>query len=479
MSSLHVRIRTQAGENQIAAAQKWRDVRYIRAVIRRRRRIDLESTSDRRFARSLTRPACQLWCARVHRFVIGIPSRPMISRPPIKALVLRLEYAHRVSYYDDWSDAFAQSRHFRTQFHNVLSPDVAELRQRIDEHDAVIMLHGCNSDTLEFLEPIVPALAQRKRAKVLSFVGNEFNSPYVSANRRVELLHQARVDIVATQLLQEAGDYLYAGTGAKVISVPHALNPAAFKPGPDHGARRLDIGVKGYKYPPYLGDDDRNRFIEHFERLAPRLGLAVDISFDNRIGRQQWSAFLQSCRATVSTEVGSWYISPDDTLITQIHDYLKAKRQGFVITNDSIARRAARRLPPQIKWALWKVLKLGVVKFDVLDDFSTPFAEVDREFFQKVPRSPAYGKAISSRHFDAVGTQTCQVMLRGRYSDILNADEHYVAVDPDLANADDAVRRLKDPLEWRAIVTRAYDHVMSAHTYAHRAAAVYDALDAL
>lgn len=402
----------------------------------------------------------------------------MASRSPVKVLVVRMEYAHRVSYYDDWSDAFAQSPHFTCAFQNIMTMDPAGATRRFDEHDAVILLHGCNADTLEYFERIVPALAARKHAKVLSFIGNEFNSPYVSMRRRGELLRDAGVDIVATQLLLEAGQHLYGATGARVVSIPHALNPAAFQPGPDHDSRTLDVGVKGYRYPPYLGDDDRNRLIETFQSAAPRLGLAADITFDNRIGREQWAQFLQSCRGTISTEVGSWYISPDDTLIMRIHEYLNAKRRGLVITNDSAVRRAARWLPPKAKWALWNVLRLGVVKFDVLDDFATPFAELDREFFSKVERAPVYGKGISSRHFDAIGTKTCQVMLRGRYNDVLKAGEHYVAVDPDFANLDDAARRLKDGHEWRAIVERAYDHVMSEHTYAHRMAAVHDALQA-
>ena len=56
------------------------------------------------------------------------------------------------------------------------------------------------------------------------------------------------------------------------------------------------------------------------------------------------------------------------------------------------------------------------------------------------------------------------------------ADEHYIAVDADFTNVEDAVRRFRDPVQRQAIVDRAYDHVVSGHTYAHRTRTVLDEL---
>ncbi len=139
----------------------------------------------------------------------------------------------------------------------------------------------------------------------------------------------------------------------------------------------------------------------------------------------------------------------------------------------------ARYLPSPVKSILWKALKHGPVKFEVLDDFDTPFAELEQRFFRNAERCPAYGKAISSRHFDAIGTKTCQIMLRGRFNDILVADEHYVAIEPDFSNADDAIGRFKDAGERRRIVDQAYEHVMNLHTHRHRTAQVRALLEGL
>lgn len=397
----------------------------------------------------------------------------------LKTLILTLHYPHRVSYYDDWSDAFCNSRDYACTVQNIRGLRQSALASQIDNYDAIILLHSCNSDTLDYLTPLAPVLANRKRAKLLSFNGNEFNSPHISMVDRIELLRAMRCDITATQMLQEAGEFLYVRSGAQVISVPHALNPDVFQPGPAHGGRRLDLGVKGYRYPPFLGDDDRNRLLSYFQENAENFGLAADITYDQRLTRENWLEFLCECRGTISTEAGSWYLDPDDTLIGRIAQYLAARRTGLVLKNESFLRRAVRPLPYSIKAILWKVLQHGPVKFEVFEDFNVPFEELDQKFFRTAPRAPVHSKAISSRHFDAIGTKTCQIMLRGRYNDILRADEHYIAIDPSFADAPEAIRRFKDAGERQLIVDRAHAYVMASHTYAHRAADVRKALEAV
>lgn len=385
----------------------------------------------------------------------------------LKTLILSLIYPTRVSYYDDWRDAFLDHPGYDCRIGNIMALKPAELAGMMEEFDAIILQHSCNSDTLDYFAPLAPVLGQRKRAKLVTFVGNEFNSPYVSTPERVRLFREARCDFVATQLLQEAGEYLYAASGARVIAMPHALNPAVFTPGPER--RSLDIGVKGYKYPPYLGDDDRNRLLRFFSENAGRFGLSVDISEDKRLSRNEWAQFLQSCHGTITTETGSWYISPDDELIGRIYAYLRSKRSGVVIGNENPLRRAARYLPSSVKAVLWQVLKRGPVRFEVFEDYNTEFAELDERFFRHEPRAPAYGKAISSRHFDAIGAKTCQIAFRGRFNDILTADEHYFALEPDLSNAEAVIGRFRDPAERRRIADSALEHVLAGHTYRHRA----------
>ncbi len=394
----------------------------------------------------------------------------------LRTLLLSLNYPNRVSYYDDWRDAFMGHPAFDCTELNILRLSPQRLARQLDQFDAIIALHSSNSDTLDFLRRLAPVLGQRKRARFISFVGNEYNSPYVSMPDRTRLLRDARCDLIATQLLQEAGEHLYADSGAKVVSVPHALNPAVFQPGLEHGARRRDFGVKGYRYPAFLGDDDRNRFLSCVADIARKGALTLDVSEDRRLGRGDWAAYLADCRGTLSTEAGSWYISPDDALMTRVVDYLRERRSGLVISNESTIRRAVRHLPMPLKSLLWSIAKHGPVRFEVIDDNNADFADVHEKIFRDVPRPKVYGKAISSRHFDAIGTKTCQVMQRGRFNDILQADVHYIAVEPDHSNIQEALRRFADASERQRIVDNVYEFAMCSHTYTHRAALVHKAL---
>jgi hypothetical protein len=100
------------------------------------------------------------------------------------------------------------------------------------------------------------------------------------------------------------------------------------------------------------------------------------------------------------------------------------------------------------------------------------FAEAFDRFFRDTPPCPVYSKAISSRHFDAVGTKTCQIMPRGRFNGILMPDEHYVCLEHDFSNATEAVARFRDDGYRQTMVDRTYEYIMDCHTYRHRVDAV-------
>ena len=96
------------------------------------------------------------------------------------------------------------------------------------------------------------------------------------------------------------------------------------------------------------------------------------------------------------------------------------------------------------------------------------YEDIYARFFADKPRAPVYSKCISSRHFDAIGTKTCQIMFRGQFNDILKADTHYLVLDDDFSNFDEVLRRFTDLSERRGIVDAAYAHVRESHTYEHR-----------
>jgi hypothetical protein len=396
----------------------------------------------------------------------------------IGTVVLSVQYSTRSSYYRDWLDAFEDSPLFAVTSFNLFKGGQRRAATRAAaEAELVVALHSCSADTMRFITPLGSALKAR-RGRFLMLVGNEYNLPWSRMAEKRAFLQQIGADFVGTQLPHEAGAWLYAGIGAAVLALPHALNERVFRRGPADPARRIDIGGRSARYPIFVGDDDRNRVYQMFARLGPATGLATDIDTGTRLDRTGWANFLGDCRATIGTEAGSWYLERDDRTALAIRAFIGERNGRATIKADGALHAATRRLPYRLKENLKELLKwspLGHEAFDVSPDCG---AEIVNRFFGPARRAPVYAKCISSRNFDAAGTGTCQILVRGRYNDIFNAGEHYIPLEPDLSDADAAIGRFRDPAERCRIAEAAYALVHDRHTYRHRLAELHQQLTA-
>ncbi len=394
-----------------------------------------------------------------------------MSFSTIKTLVLFADYTKGLSYYDDWLDAFTRDPQFETTALNICSKNShAIIRKQIDHYELIILLHSTNADTLTYLNPFKSSLQSRKGI-LLSFVGNEVNLPRIPLNSKIVFLKKIGADFIATQLPIKAGKWLYAEcTNSEVIALPHALNPQKFKPVVNQADRTIDIGVRTNQYWACLGDNERNDLIKLFrsERIPQQLKL--DIRTDERLNRDGWANFLNSCKATIANEAGSYYLERDDQTIFQINEYLQADQK--IVQPTSAVGRIWDHIPRSIKnlcrAQIQRLMHLTGFQYysDVYEQLD--FDEIYNLFFKNTPQCPEYSKAISSRHFDAIGTKTCQIMLHGRYNDILRADEHYISLNHDHSNLDDVIRRFNDQELRTKIVEQTYEYIMSQHTYDHR-----------
>lgn len=396
-----------------------------------------------------------------------------------RVLVLHAQYTDRLSYYDDWLDAFRDSPLFDVTAVNIVSRTARDdIARALAAADLVVLLHSTNGDTTIYLEPFAEQLADRT-CPLLSFIGNEVNLPGSPISAKREVLRRIRPDYVATQLLKEAGDYLWGDLVSKaVVELPHALNPAAFRPGRPQADRPIDIGVRAVRYLPHLGDSDRNALHDFFDAHTFAPDLEVDIS-TQRFDRDGWAAFLQSCKATVSSEAGTWWLERDDATIEAIRGWTadRMKGKGFVIVNDSPLRRLGHKLPWWMRAVLRKIMSAGPVRHESTVTEDLPADEIYETFFVGRQRPAFYGKCISSRHFDAAGTGTVQILLEGRYNDILEAGVHYLPLKEDFSNIDAVMDRFRDPVARREIADATLGLVMDHHTYAHRVKAVYALLE--
>lgn len=398
----------------------------------------------------------------------------------IKALVLYADYTTRLSYYNDWFDAFKESSEFDVTALNVCQRRTRGLlKKTIGQYESIVLLHSTNGDTLEYIEPY-KQLLQDRRGNLLTFVGNEVNLPGSPIADKRRFFGEIRPDHIATQLPLEAGEYLFGDCAQRrVVAIPHALNPTAFTPGGSDSQRRVDIGVRSAHYPAYLGDNDRGRLIDYFSHRSFDPPLVIDINTQERLNRADWAKFLASCRGTIATEAGSWYLERDDQTVDAIRSWAmqRARTGGLVIPADSFARTIGHKLPWSIRALLRRLLSKGPVRHELSVHEKLDFSDVHHRFFKDRARPNFYGKCISSRHFDAIGTKTCQIMIKGRFNDILEPDEHYISLEPDFSNLDVAVSKFRDPDFRSAMVEHAYEFALSAHTYQHRVNQVASILD--
>jgi hypothetical protein len=205
--------------------------------------------------------------------------------------------------------------------------------------------------------------------------------------------------------------------------MPHALNARLYHT--DLRFRRtLDIGFIGSIYPYFMGDVERTILINFFRKRGAECGLRCEVRTGN-IPRREWAQFLNTCKGTIGAESGSYYLDRRGQIIAQAKAYLRTHP-------------------------------------------GATFEEVFDRFFQCPRVEYISGKCISSRHFEPIGTKTCQILFEGHYNGILKADEHYICVKKDLSNIDDAVQQFKDEAHRTEMVERTYEYVMDQHTYQHR-----------
>ena len=403
--------------------------------------------------------------------------------PRFDILLLVREYARELSYYDDWREAFLKHANFRVDVENIGCREaLPRIRDKIRRAPFVISLHSTIADGTAAFVPLADAL-QARQGIFVAFVGNEVNLPDAPMAEKIAFLQRTAPDAILTQLLPEAGAWLYAPVkGARVFSLPHALNPEAFPPGPPLTGRRIDIGARSHRYTIHIGDDLRTRLHDFFTRHCAEFGLACDIELGGRrFDRAGWSAFLQRCKATISTEAGSDFLHRDDALVEEVQQMLRAHAgRHVVMSRESLPRRLARKLLPMgAKTFLVRALRPVMVRDDDMDTLLDE--EERREILNRVftpdRKAPFHTKVISSRHFDAIGTRTCQIMTPGRYNDILQADVHYIAIAPDFSNIDSVLERLRDENYCQRLVDTTREYVLDCHTYAHRMARLEEILE--
>lgn len=339
------------------------------------------------------------------------------------------QFHDQLSYITDWRDAFVASPRLEVEICNINNLiHFGRCLGRIRRYDLIIVSHAATGDDMTLMLRAAGRLSRRACPMVV-FLGNEYDL----LDDKVAFIRRARAEWVCSQLPLAAAEFLYQGIeGTGILSAPHALNPNVYSP-PAHEARDIDIGFVGDLYWPFVGDEERTLLIRHFEQNGSRYGLNCDIRAgrSTRLARDDWADFLRRSKGLIGAESGTYYLNERGDLLNRARSYNLNENQD------------------------------------------ASFKDVFERFYAGVERGVS-GKSISSRHFEPIGTKTCQILLEGDYNGILKAGEHYIPVKRDLSDIDEAVREFRDDTRRRQIADQTYDYVMSAHTYAHRVADIVE-----
>ncbi len=359
------------------------------------------------------------------RGVFGLTDRAIPARwrqHPVARKLLGQRYA-AMSYVNDWRDAVLASPRLDVELLNINNlVDYRRARRKLREYPLVIVLHSAAGDSMELLRRTVDWFTGRQGALAV-FIGNEYDL----LTQKIGFCRDAGAEFICSQLPIESARWLYADAArSTVLAMPHALNPDLYRP--IEGVRhRVDVGFIGDRYGSFIGDIERTRLIDAFRDHGAELGVTTDIR-GGRVPAPEWVHFLNQSRAICGGESGTYYLDRSGTLIPEVLAYERAHPDA-------------------------------------------PFDDIWQRFFagRAIEHS---GKAISSRHFEPIGTRTCQILLEGDYNGILRAGEHYIPVRKDLSDLPAAVERFRDVAYRKAMVERTREYALEAHTYAHRIAAL-------
>jgi hypothetical protein len=194
-----------------------------------------------------------------------------------------------------------------------------------------------------------------------------------------------------------------------------------------HAERPLDLVYRASHLPFWFGSQGQLKHLvgSVVADAARGTGLSTDVStsLEDTIVGDAWLPFLASGRVVLGCESGSSVLDRRGEVRAAIQSMLLAEPE---LTFDEVSAR----LP-----AGW-------------DDY---------RFF-----------AISPRHFEAVITKTCQVLVEGHYDGVFEAGRHYIALRRDFANLDDVLEQIRDSRLTQEIADRAYEEIYCSGRYTYR-----------
>lgn len=191
--------------------------------------------------------------------------------------------------------------------------------------------------------------------------------------------------------------------------------------------RSNDIVYRATRLPYWFGHHGQMKYhiAERVRERAIRRGMKCDISTqpEDTIVGDQWEQFMASGRAVIGCESGS--------SVLDRRGEIQARIQARLRMNPALSFEEIQKELPS-NWDSYK-------------------------FF-----------AIGPRHFEAVITKTCQVLVEGWYDGIFQPDKHYIPLKRDYSNLDEVLDKLRDLRLMNEIVEQAHRDICLSGKYSYR-----------
>jgi hypothetical protein len=334
----------------------------------------------------------------------------------------------------DYLEAFSLylSEHIPAKVEYLSVTQDPQLLVSLDDYDVVIQSYCARLCFEGYVsEGFIEMMSRYRGLKILAV-----QDEYDQTNMLRSAIRFINFDIVLTCVPQDSLEYVYPTkdfptTRFETVFTGYVPEYLTTKPriGLPLLERPIVVGYRGRDIGAFYGQLGFEKFEigDRMRAICEERGIPHDIAMDeeSRIYGDAWYDFIGSCRAMLGSESGSNVFDFDGTI-----------KKRFLRMEKKMGRRPS------------------------FEEFA-PFT-VERE------KAISMGQ-ISPRIFECAVMRTPMILFRGRYSDAIEPERHYILLEKDFSNIDDVLDRLAQINQLTEMADRAWRHLVGSGRFGYRA----------
>jgi hypothetical protein len=305
-----------------------------------------------------------------------------------------------------------------------------QLHVSLDDYDVVIQSYCARLCFEGYVsEGFIEMMSRYKGLKILAV-----QDEYEQTNVLRSAISRIYFDIVLTCVPKDSFEYVYPSkifptTRFETVFTGYVPEYLATKPRPvlPLSERPIVLGYRGRDIGALYGQLGFEKFEigRRMRAICEDRRISHDIAMDetSRIYGEGWYDFIGSCRAMLGSESGS-----------NVFDFDGSIKERFLKMEQQLGRR--------------------------------PSYEEFAPFVFECEKAISMGQ-ISPRIFECAVMRTPMVLFRGRYSDAIEADVHYIPLEKDFSNVETVLARLEQVDELAGMADRAWYHLVDSGRFGY------------